>query len=293
MSDFVFDLVLTGLVVSPVVAMIWRIVRAVQPMRVEPSEPPRFRRPFEKYSISTMTGYATGVRKVSTDYTSTWRDSEGFLTSQDTIVEDQFFVTDAAGAVHAVRIRGFDVPLTDGHLVSVAWATKEGEKSGAYFLAYNHTVRRYCFGNYGIRTLTWPRPNLSVVLVVLNVLYCVTIPLPITLLIAERMQVRRFKREGVAPLVEFLDRQVASLPADGPIKLDDLDRLSQLAREGLLTDEEWTRAKELFLGKAPDRRAASLENLRQLHALHREGALSEGEFNGKKWEILSRESRLA
>jgi hypothetical protein len=69
---------------------------------------------------------------------------------------------------------------------------------------------------------------------------------------------------------------------------DDLTRLADLAQKGLLSPEEWERAKELYLGKPADRRGTDARLLDELHDLFREGALSESEFNAKKWEILAR-----
>ena len=69
---------------------------------------------------------------------------------------------------------------------------------------------------------------------------------------------------------------------------DELARLAQLAKDGLLSPDEWTRAKELFLGKSPDKRDDVFNALQRLHELHKSGALSQSEFNMKKWDILSR-----
>ena len=80
------------------------------------------------------------------------------------------------------------------------------------------------------------------------------------------------------------------LPVPGTSRqvADELSKLAELAQNGLLSADEWERAKELYLGKPPDRRAADTRLLRELHDLHGNGVLSESEFNTKKWEILSR-----
>ena len=69
---------------------------------------------------------------------------------------------------------------------------------------------------------------------------------------------------------------------------DDLSKLAELARDGLLSADEWERAKGMYLGKPVDRRDADTRLLRELHDLFAHGVLSESEFNTKKWEILSR-----
>jgi hypothetical protein len=68
----------------------------------------------------------------------------------------------------------------------------------------------------------------------------------------------------------------------------DLSELAELARSGLLAEDEWGRAKEAFLGKPADAQANAIHQLRQLANLRREGVLSESEFNSKKWDILAR-----
>ena len=49
-----------------------------------------------------------------------------------------------------------------------------------------------------------------------------------------------------------------------------------------------TKAKQLLLGKPPDQQQEAARLLRSLYELHRQGVLSQSEFNLKKWDILSR-----
>ena len=66
-----------------------------------------------------------------------------------------------------------------------------------------------------------------------------------------------------------------------------LARLAALHREGVLTPEELARLKRQIT-----ERSSGVEDvirlLRGLKALEREGVLTEGEFNIKKWDILSK-----
>ena len=68
---------------------------------------------------------------------------------------------------------------------------------------------------------------------------------------------------------------------------DGLARLAALHREGVLTPEELARLKRQIT-----ERSSGVEDvirlLRGLKTLEREGVLTEGEFNIKKWDILSR-----
>ncbi len=83
-------------------------------------------------------------------------------------------------------------------------------------------------------------------------------------------------------IMEVITRQA------GVSVADELAKLQELRHEGVLSEDEWTRAKELYLGKPEDKRGRSVHALRALHELYQTGALSESEFNMKKWDILSR-----
>jgi len=62
-----------------------------------------------------------------------------------------------------------------------------------------------------------------------------------------------------------------------------------LANVWILNEEDWERAKSIFLGKPGNKRDEAVRMLRNLHDLHRAGVLPEGEFNMKKWDVLSRD----
>lgn len=68
---------------------------------------------------------------------------------------------------------------------------------------------------------------------------------------------------------------------------EEIEKLGKLFLAGALTAEEFERGKALFLGTPPNKAAAAVELLENLEKLRKQGALSEGEFNMKKWEILS------
>ena len=71
---------------------------------------------------------------------------------------------------------------------------------------------------------------------------------------------------------------------------DELTKLEALKTAGVLSPEDWERAKGAYLGKAPDLRERAVADLRSLYSLYRDGVLSESEFNIKKWEILSKQA---
>ena len=103
--------------------------------------------------------------------------------------------------------------------------------------------------------------------------------------------------EVASPFVEF-EALVTNIDAakSGALIVDNtaaaanaLDQLVPLLNDGILTQEEFDRAKDGFLGATVEVRESSVGLLRQLHSLHKSGVLSESEFNMKKWDILSKD----
>jgi hypothetical protein len=66
-----------------------------------------------------------------------------------------------------------------------------------------------------------------------------------------------------------------------------LRTLQALVNDGIITADEMQRAKDLFLGRAPDQRQLMERNLRSLHELRKSGVLSQIEFDIKKQDILA------
>lgn len=69
---------------------------------------------------------------------------------------------------------------------------------------------------------------------------------------------------------------------------DEIAKLSELRSRGAITDEDWSRAKDLFLGKQHSAQEQAIAQLQQLFELRKSGVLTESEFNMKKWDVLSR-----
>jgi len=87
--------------------------------------------------------------------------------------------------------------------------------------------------------------------------------------------------EGGAPQVTFKVENEGS-----PGALSVLPSLEQMWREGVLSDEEWQKAKHLLLEK-PEVEQTVTQKIAELYQLRLSGALSEAEFNMKKWDLLS------
>lgn len=68
---------------------------------------------------------------------------------------------------------------------------------------------------------------------------------------------------------------------------EELQKLTQLTKEGILSAEEFDRAKNQLIGASSSQVDEATKLLRQLHELLVQGVLSESEFNMKKWDVLS------
>jgi hypothetical protein len=68
---------------------------------------------------------------------------------------------------------------------------------------------------------------------------------------------------------------------------EQVEKLGQLFLKGMITAEEFERGKALFLGNPPDVAKKTMQTLDDLYRLQQTGALSEGEYNIKKWDLLS------
>lgn len=75
--------------------------------------------------------------------------------------------------------------------------------------------------------------------------------------------------------------------AASPDFAQQISAMHQLHQEGVLTDAEFQRAKELFIGKSPDSQQQAERNLRSLKQLKDSGVLTDAEYATKKWDLLS------
>lgn len=69
---------------------------------------------------------------------------------------------------------------------------------------------------------------------------------------------------------------------------EQLQLLAGLVREGLLSQQEFDKAKSQVISASRSEIDEAAKLLRQLHVLFKEGVLSESEFKMKKWDVLAR-----
>ena len=91
-------------------------------------------------------------------------------------------------------------------------------------------------------------------------------------------------------LVDSLQSTItgATLASQSNSVADAVAKLAQLRDAGLLTDDEFERAKSGFVGRSIEVVESSATLIRQLAQLRDAGILSDAEFRIKKWDVLSR-----
>lgn len=197
---------------------------------------------------------------------------------------EKLTVTGATIVVH-----GTTYPLSS--VVSVSsggwWSA-----AGAFLAALGMSVTTGFFGLIFPSPWMWLMAGGSAVMAVLIALTAVlTRSVVIELQSGEALEVGTWEPKEAVEMCEALERALeyrGSVGARGASVASELERLAALRSSGALSEDDWARAKDLFLGKAPDAQERAVEHLRELHDLWRSGVLSESEFNAKKWEVLSR-----
>lgn len=105
------------------------------------------------------------------------------------------------------------------------------------------------------------------------------------------LEFKTYDKKNFQQLLDAIDSQRQRAQSTG-LKVtgvaDELRKLSELMQEGVLTQEDFEKSKELYLGKSPSKQEEAAKLLRSLHELYKAGTLSESEFNMKKWDVLAR-----
>lgn len=91
-----------------------------------------------------------------------------------------------------------------------------------------------------------------------------------------------FKEKFEAVMLGFKSK------SDGVDVAAQLMALNGLFSDGILTPDEFTRSKEIFLGKSPDAQILLDQSLRSLKQLRDVGALTAAEYEAKKWDVISK-----
>ncbi len=95
--------------------------------------------------------------------------------------------------------------------------------------------------------------------------------------------------EQAEPFIEVFNAAMARVAAvtSSADVAGQISALHTLWAEGVLTDDEYERSKQLFLGRPVDAQEHAVRTLRSLKQLNREGVLTDAEFSTKKWQVLT------
>ncbi len=110
-------------------------------LALDPADPTRLRAPGSHelhLATGTVAGTSKGIQTITTTYTENNRVTGQ---SSQTVVHDQFFVREPDGTEHAVQLKGHDLAVHDGQVMSLVWAGRAGQKGGRYLLLRNHSLR--------------------------------------------------------------------------------------------------------------------------------------------------------
>ncbi len=144
-------------------------VRVLWPMRAH-GNPPKLVAAARPYEVHTYTGHVGGASK--TAYTTfsaqssvnqnpiTGDLSHRMSTSQQTTVQDDLTLHGANGTQHNVQVKGVNLSVGAGQLVSAAWAVRPGHKSGRYMMFRNHTTGQNA---YPFARLWWLATGVGVI----------------------------------------------------------------------------------------------------------------------------------
>jgi hypothetical protein len=261
------------------VPVVWQIPRTFWRVHLNASGS-AFTGLYRRYSVTTVTGYASGVSTWSGSQTvgnvtgSTSGTLSGSYFSGTTTVHDNrrtfvtthtgFFLTDSTGVTHPVDAANVDPSIGEGHLVSAAWLVHNSKPGNAFFV-YNHTTdtvyvedsrRGLRNPKRGLVKMVFKLPLAWQVILLLGI---VTIPLVAILALGAHWQVKWFRKRGIKPLVVSLRKRAAEMPPalsaaagiQSSVAVRDLAsqmrEITEMHQSGTLTIDEFQAAKAKLL----------------------------------------------
>ncbi len=183
-----------------------------------------------------------------------------------------------------------EVVSKDEYVIRIAEATrvkgKEDERLGLFVLTSQRVLQ--------VSTFLWESNVESILLGQIVSVQCKTGLFSSTLYVswAQNRIVVRLARSEAQCLCDLINKAIADAKAATqrtPISAaDEIAKCASLYARGILSPQEYERAKAMLIGRPTSKVEETAGMIESLHALYREGALSESEFNMKKWDVLSR-----
>ena len=215
------------------------LARSAWPMRITSSRPPVLIAGLRRYTLSTYTGWVGGSSKTghttqttttTVTHTPSWGEAfpantqVGTSTRATTEIQDDVVLVGADGTQHNVQVRGANLRVGDGQLVSAVWAIPAGRQRGPYVFFRNHTTNDNAIPFVQVWKLSAGRGVGWFVLAMWlgGILLMGTghgtagllwfFPLPMTYIVLNYLQAYRFRGFGSARLVRYLDDVAATFP---------------------------------------------------------------------------------
>ena len=195
--------------------LVWlvRILRSCRSIRTTSDDPPRFEGAWRGVQLYSFTGQVSGSATRSTTSISGGiktvdGDVTGSIHSTTTVIDKFRLVNPQTRQEENFQLTNYQVQVYDDQFVSVAWAIRKGKQRGRYFLVVNHTTHQQFFGTSDIREISSRTSALW---------FLIALPFPPVWLLAVlrgiiiNIQVSRFQRSGVQPLVHALNQKAKSL----------------------------------------------------------------------------------
>ncbi|HEY5043029.1 MAG TPA: hypothetical protein VIK53_13615 [Verrucomicrobiae bacterium] len=208
----------TYLALCAIFSILWifRILRALKPIRMTSDFPPRFEGPWKSWRIYSFTGYIRGsvtrsITSVSGSISTVGNTVQGGISSSTTVIDTYRLVDPRNQQEQNFRLRNSDVQLWENQLVSVVRAIRKHQENGDYFILVNHTTGEQFIRNDVVYDIV----KLHSLFWTLSFFICILIP-PVWLLaiiwgILIENKTKRFMKSGIQPLVETLNQRAKKL----------------------------------------------------------------------------------
>lgn len=208
-----------------IIPLLRRLRWSLMAIKTTSDDLPRFEGRWKNLRIDSFTGYVRGsatrsdtsvsgqVHTISGMPSTGGNRVEGSVSSTTTVTDSFRLVDTRTKEESNFRLQDYNVALWENQLVSVAWAFREGEKEGTYFVVVNHTTGDQFFKREDLGKILQPVGGcLSQSILLPNIFLAFNFIVILILAAKAETQLSRFKRSGIQPLVKVLNQRAKELP---------------------------------------------------------------------------------
>jgi hypothetical protein len=190
--------------------------------------PPQFTGQWKNYKIHSFTGYVCGretqniTTVTSSIHTVAGNPSlgipsrvEGGVSSTNTRIDAFRLVNPKTQREENIEMVNWGFKIWEDQLVSVAWAIREGQERGPYFIAVNHTTQEQYVMKSAVLDIAKNRSWFRILFLIASFVLFPSLAFVIVFFIIWRVfigiKVSAFMKSGCEPLVQFLNRKAEVL----------------------------------------------------------------------------------